>query len=171
MADPLTELAHAAAEGDDVALSRLVRETQAQVWRLCRHLVSAEAADDLTQETYLRALRSLRSFRGDAPFSTWLLGVARRVCADHLRRAYRVSRLMERVGRGPAAAPGPANEVADLCARLEPDRREAFVLTQVVGLSYAEAARVCGCPVGTIRSRVARARADLIAALRAAESR
>ena len=49
---------------------------------------------------------------------------------------------------------------------LEPDRRAALVLTQVLGLSYAEAAEVCGCPLGTIRSRVARARDDLIAATR-----
>ena len=55
--------------------------------------------------------------------------------------------------------------VADLLARLDPDRREAFVLTQLLGLPYAEAAEVAGCPVGTIRSRVARARGDLIAAL------
>jgi RNA polymerase sigma-70 factor (ECF subfamily) len=54
-------------------------------------------------------------------------------------------------------------------AALPPERREAFVLTQVVGLSYDEAATVCTCPVGTIRSRVARARSDLIAAIRAAE--
>ena len=55
--------------------------------------------------------------------------------------------------------------VGDLLTRLDADRREAFVLTQVVGLSYAEAAEVAGCPVGTIRSRVARARADLVDAL------
>ena len=59
--------------------------------------------------------------------------------------------------------------VSDALARLEPDRREAFALTQVLGLSYAEAAGVLGCPVGTIRSRVARARADLVAALTRAE--
>ena len=51
--------------------------------------------------------------------------------------------------------------MADLLARLDADRREAFVLTQLLGLPYAEAAEVAGCPVGTIRSRVARARADL----------
>jgi RNA polymerase sigma-70 factor, ECF subfamily len=55
--------------------------------------------------------------------------------------------------------------VSDLLARLAPDRREAFVLTQLVGLPYAQAAVVAGCPIGTIRSRVARARADLVAAL------
>jgi RNA polymerase sigma-70 factor (ECF subfamily) len=48
---------------------------------------------------------------------------------------------------------------------LAPDRRDAFVLTQLVGLSYPEAAEVCGCPVGTIRSRVARAREDLVTGL------
>ncbi len=53
-----------------------------------------------------------------------------------------------------------------LVATLDPDRRSAFVLTQVVGCSYEEAAEICSCPVGTIRSRVARARADLVEALR-----
>ncbi len=52
-----------------------------------------------------------------------------------------------------------------LIAALPADRREAFVVTQVLGLSYAEAAEVCGCPVGTIRSRVFRAREDLVVAL------
>jgi DNA-directed RNA polymerase specialized sigma24 family protein len=56
----------------------------------------------------------------------------------------------------------------DLLDRLDPERRSAFVLTALVGLSYAEAAQVCECPVGTIRSRVARARADLVAWLMAA---
>jgi RNA polymerase sigma-70 factor (ECF subfamily) len=52
--------------------------------------------------------------------------------------------------------------VSDALARLAPERREAFVLTQLLGLSYQEAAEVCACPPGTIRSRVARARADLL---------
>lgn len=65
-------------------------------------------------------------------------------------------------------APGDHSERVALDAvlsALAPDRHEAFVLTQVVGLGYHEAAAVVGCPVGTIRSRVARARADLVAAL------
>lgn len=60
---------------------------------------------------------------------------------------------------------GEGAGVADLLARMEPDRREAFVLTQLLGLSYAEAAEVAGCAVGTIRSRVARGRADLVGSL------
>jgi RNA polymerase sigma-70 factor (ECF subfamily) len=59
-------------------------------------------------------------------------------------------------------AAGQGVVVTDLLARLDPDRREAFVLTQLLGLPYAEAAQVAGCPIGTIRSRVARARADLV---------
>jgi RNA polymerase sigma-70 factor (ECF subfamily) len=55
--------------------------------------------------------------------------------------------------------------LGQLVAALHPDRHEAFVLTQVLDLSYAEAAQVCGCPIGTIRSRVARAREDLVRAL------
>ena len=51
----------------------------------------------------------------------------------------------------------------ELLRDLEPDRRDAFVLTQMIGLSYEETAVVCGCPVGTVRSRVSRARADLVA--------
>ena len=68
----------------------------------------------------------------------------------------------------PATAADPVGEhaaVGDLLTRLDADRREAFVLTQLLGLPYAEAAEVAGCPVGTIRSRVARARADLVDAL------
>ena len=55
--------------------------------------------------------------------------------------------------------------MTDLLQRLDGDRREAFVLTQLIGLSYADAADVAGCPMGTVRSRVARARADLVEAL------
>ena len=64
--------------------------------------------------------------------------------------------------------PDPADAVllVQLLAGLDPQRRAAFVLTQLLGLSYAEAGEVCGCPVGTIRSRVARARADLTNQLR-----
>lgn len=58
-------------------------------------------------------------------------------------------------------------EVQALLSHLDTDRRTSFVLTQLIGLSYEEAAQVCSCPVGTIRSRVARARADLIEALNA----
>ena len=64
----------------------------------------------------------------------------------------------------------PPEIVDDLLDGLDPDRREAFVLTQIVGLSYEDAAGVVGCPIGTIRSRVARARADLLAVVASADA-
>jgi RNA polymerase sigma-70 factor (ECF subfamily) len=165
----------AALEGDDVAVSRLVRATQPAVWRLCRALGSEGTTDDLVQDTYVRAFTSLGAYRGDAPVTVWLLSIARRVCADDVRRRTRGRRMVDRLTRHttPAESVAPAaHEVAAdagcfddhgaLLDALDPDRREAFVLTQVLGLEYAAAAEVMGCPIGTVRSRVARARADLM---------
>jgi RNA polymerase sigma-70 factor (ECF subfamily) len=168
--DDTTRLARSAATGDRAALSAFVRRTQPEVWRLCAHLADRDEADDLTQETFERALRSLPSFRADSSARTWLLQIARNTCADHLRRRGRRRRLVDRLGRGSGddgLSPARTGEVDldDSLTRLEPDRRAAFVLTQVLGLSYAAAADVCGCPIGTIRSRVARAREDLVAGL------
>src|ERR1700684_3010083 len=81
LVDELTSLARAAGRGDRDALARLVRQTQGDVWRFCAHLVDPGAADDLAKETYLRAIPALRRFRGDAQVRTWLLSIARRVCA------------------------------------------------------------------------------------------
>jgi RNA polymerase sigma-70 factor, ECF subfamily len=161
--DELTKLAVAAQRGDRAALSNLVRRTQADVWRFCAHLNGRDHADDLTQETYSRAIGSLHRFRGDSEIRSWLLSIARRVCADHVRSAVRRRSLMGRLRpTSETYEPSGSVELWEIVGDLDPDRREAFVLTQVLGLSYDEAAGVCGCPIGTIRSRVARARADLV---------
>ena len=166
--DDLTALALAAADGDRVSLAALVRRTQPEVWRVCARLSDQGEADDLTQEVYLRAIPALAHFRGDSSARTWLLQIARHVCADNVRRRSRrralVERITQRHGAGDATVADRTGEVEldAAIAALSPDRREAFVLTQVVGLSYAEAAEVGGVPTGTIRSRVARARADLL---------
>ncbi len=168
--DQLARFAADAAAGDPLAAAAFVRATQTDVWRLCAALGDRDSADDLAQETYLRAFGSLHRFEGRSSVRTWLLAVARRVCADALRVRRRRPTLVRvepaevEVGDG-ADRVGEHAAVGDLLGRLDPDRREAFVLTQVVGLSYAEAAEVAGCPVGTVRSRVARARADLVTAL------
>jgi RNA polymerase sigma-70 factor (ECF subfamily) len=161
--DAVTRLAVAARDGDRTALSRLVRATQADVWRLCAHLASPGEADDLAQETYLRALGSLPGFRAESSARTWLLAIARRVAADHHRRALRRRSAEASAGPPVEAAVLELHQVLSAALRtLDTDRHVAFVLTQVLGLGYAEAAEVCGCPIGTIRSRVARARADLV---------
>ena len=146
-----------------------MRATQADVWRLCAHLVDRSSADDLTQDTYARAIGSLHRYRAEAPVKVWLLSIARRVCADSIRSSVRRRNLLARLPRPAAGDPGSAGqtELDALLTDLDGDRRTAFVLTQVLGLSYQEAAEVCGCPVGTIRSRVARARDDLVTAMSA----
>ena len=172
--DALTSLAIEARSGDERAIGAFVEATQQDVWRLCSLLGRKGQADDLAQETYLRTLRALPSFRADSSAKTWVMVIARRVCADDLRRSYRSHRLLERlVFEAPTLHHGPdqtSSAVDELICGLEPERREAFVLTQVVGLSYEEAAEAVGCPVGTIRSRVARARAELTEVLRQAEA-
>ncbi len=172
--DPLSRLAHQARRGEPHALDAFVAATYDQVWRLCASLVGRQGADDLAQETFVRAVRSMSSYRGDSSARTWLLAIARHACLDELRARTR------RRGRDAALAavvrPTVAGDasgeptVADLVERLDPDRRTAFVLTQVIGLSYDEAAQVSDCPVGTIRSRVARARRDLLGYLATDES-
>ena len=162
--DELTRLALDAAGGDRAAFASLVRRTQADVWRLCAHLVDGDVVDDVTQDTFLRAARALPQFRADGSARTWLLAIARRACADEIRRRTRRRALHRRLAAQPARRRSGrrhrARSSSTACsAGLDEDRRTAFVLTQVLGLGYAEAAEVCGCPVGTIRSRVARARA------------
>jgi RNA polymerase sigma-70 factor (ECF subfamily) len=165
-----TALARKAGAGDAAALAAFVRATQSEVWRFTAALVDPGSADDLTQETFLRAFKALPGFEGRSSARTWLLGIARRTCADHLRAVVRRRRLDARLAAQAVTdlpVPDPAHRLgtADLLARLSAERRTAFVLTQVLGLSYAEAAEVEEVPVGTIRSRVARARDELVTAV------
>lgn len=164
--DRITALARAAAAGDAAATEKFAAVTVVDVWRFCAGLVDRESADDLTQSTYERALPALGRFRGEASARTWLLAIARRVCADEIRSRTRQRRLhadlVDLPPLGAAATDFTDRSALDaLVAGLDPTRREAFVLTQVLGLRYDEAAEVLGCAVGTIRSRVARARAEL----------
>jgi RNA polymerase sigma-70 factor (ECF subfamily) len=170
--DEVTELALAAARGDRVALSEFIRRTQADVWRYLSRLSHPNLADDLTQETYLRVLSALAAFEGRSSARVWLLAIARRVVVDRIRH----ERARPQLFGGESwfdlkdslrASTHFSNnlEVEELLSVLEPARREAIVLTQLLGFSYAEAALISGCAVGTIRSRVARARAELVAAV------
>ncbi len=171
-----TQLALAAGAGDRAALAAFIRITQRDVHRFVAPLCARDEAEDLTQETYLRALRALPGFAGRSSARTWLLSIARRVAADQVRRTMARPRTTAVGDWDTVAAESSTHRrsgfdegvlLRELVAGLEPDRRDAFVLTQVLGLGYAAAAEVCGCPVGTIRSRVARAREDLIRAMNA----
>lgn len=174
-ADPdITALALAAGAGCARSAEAFVRATRADVWRFLAYLSDPQSADDLTQETYLRVWTALPRFTGASSARTWLLSIARRVAVDRLRTAAARPRTSD-AGDWPrlvelaqdTGLPGFDEGIvlADLCRRLEPHRRAAFLLTQVLGLGYAEAAAALACPVGTVRSRVSRARADLLGTL------
>ncbi len=169
--DPLRELLAAAVDGNDAAMAEFVRRTQADVWRLCHALGSPGEEEDLVQETYLKAVRAAPAFQGEARVRTWLFSICRNTCADHVRRRTRERRLVQRlIPQVEQWAHESDNSVQGLLAHVAPERREPFVLTQILGLTYQEAADVLDCPVGTIRSRVARARIELLAEVRRAES-
>jgi len=176
--DELTRLFLAARDGDRTALLHAVRTSQADVWRLAYHLVGPDDADDVTQDAFMRAWKALPAFRGDSSARTWLLSITRRACADQVRRNVRRRRLAARLeqqagalpGGGATVDPSDAHAVSALVDELPRDQREAFVLTQVIGCSYAEAAAACGVPIGTIRSRVARARDQLVDSVRRSET-
>lgn len=179
--EALTSWALAAGRGDAEAVDRFIRATRTDVWRYVSRLSDdPQAADDLVQETYLRALRGLPRFEGRSSARTWLLSIARRVVVDRLRRNAARPRLSDTDDWQSVAERTQSRALPDLgfdegvalsqlLAALPYERREAFVLTQLVDLPYAEAAEVVGCPVGTVRSRVARAREALIEQLASAE--
>ncbi|MFE9622029.1 sigma-70 family RNA polymerase sigma factor [Streptomyces sp. NPDC006527] len=177
--ESVTALALAAREGDADAVERFVRALHRDVLRYVAHLCAdPQAVDDLTQDTFLRALGSLHRFEGRSSARAWLLAIARRAVMDSYRHAATRPRRAHVPDWQPAAEraqprglPGFDDGVVllDLLAALPQDRREAFVLTQLLGLPYSEAAERSDCPVGTVRSRVARARATLTGLLREAE--
>lgn len=168
--DHLTSLLIDAQRGDHDALERFVVDTRRDVEAVCRYLGDPDSAADLAQETYARAFAALHRFQAAGPARHWLLTIARRTCADAARRRTRHRRLSRRVEAEPVdLVSGPAGsglELDEMLLALDPDRRAAFVLTQINGLRYDEAAELLDVPIGTIRSRVARARAELAAALR-----
>ncbi|WP_436762359.1 sigma-70 family RNA polymerase sigma factor [Streptosporangium sp. V21-05] len=176
--EQLTVLALAARGGAPADVEAFTRAVYTDVRRFVAYLAGTPSAEDLTQETFVRVLRSLPRFAGRSSARTWLLSIARRVVVDRFRSAScrpRIADLADWQAAAercqPRGLPGREDGVvlADLLAKVPHERREAFVLTQVVGLPYAEAASLIGCPIGTVRSRVARARTQLIESLEAAD--
>jgi RNA polymerase sigma-70 factor (ECF subfamily) len=168
----------AASAGDVEAFNSLVLRYQGLVYNLAfRTLSDADDAADATQEAFFSAYRALASFRGGS-FKSWLLRIAVNACYDVLRRrqrrpsdsldAYLDQPGTERDVPDPAAGPEPIALTAETAAiiqeglkRLSPDMRLAVVLCDVQGSSYEEAALALNIPVGTIKSRLSRARVQL----------
>jgi RNA polymerase sigma-70 factor, ECF subfamily len=137
------------------------------VYRLAIHLVrDPPTAEDVTQEAFLKAYRALPRFRGQAKFSTWLFRITRNCAVDAIRRRERERRL-EREAAEERLEPDASTRAAlgQAIDSLPPNLREPFVLIEVFGLSYAEAASVLGVLRGTLKSRMHRCRRLLMAAL------
>ena len=167
MRDPDPRTVDRARRGDLLAFEELVRAFQADVFAFAWHLTRDRSlAEDVTQEAFLRAFRFLGGFRTDQRFGSWLFSITRNCAMDALRRQRRtVTWLLE---------DGAAHAIVDASARIEletalasvsVDHREAFLLVEVFGLTYQEAADVLGLAVGTVKSRMFRARKALSAAI------
>lgn len=131
----------------------------------------SDGADDLVQETLLRALAHIGSYQPGTNMRAWLFTIMRNA---YLSRARRSTREIAAGGDCAAAEPvcQPVHDLRIGCAelleavrRLPMPYREALILVFLMEESYDEAARICGCPVGTIKSRISRARAMLLAEL------
>ena len=176
--DPDRALADAAAGGDRAAFEALVLRHQNRIVNYAMAVVrDAADAEDVAQETFLRAYRSLTRFRGDSSFKTWLYAIATNAARTGLDRRGR-RRRREGGSLDDDAAPLSADDVpaggADAetalvrresidraLAALPPDLRVAVVLRDVEGLDYKEIAAATGAPIGTVESRIFRARRRL----------
>lgn len=168
-----TECATLARRGDDKAFSELVKRYQGRIYRfLARLLQSPDDALEMTQDTFLRAYEGLASWRPDAPFKAWLFRIARNGAFDRLRRDKLVAfeplddeADMPDLSGGPEAHAETAQRYRLLEAalqRLPAEHREILLLREIEELSYDEIAAVLHLHVGTVKSRIARARAALL---------
>jgi RNA polymerase sigma-70 factor, ECF subfamily len=159
----------------ELAFQQLVVRYRHRVFAVCFRVLHDHAdAEDATQETFVKLARGAGDFRGEAKLSTWLYRVARNVCTDRIR--YEARRPSTPVDDITAVATEPsvadvsdshaaATVVGAALARLDERSRHLLLLVAVDGLSYAEAAEVVDLPVGTVKSRVSRARVQLGALL------
>jgi RNA polymerase sigma-70 factor (ECF subfamily) len=165
-----TSLARRACAGDPQAFSRIVERYQRPVFHLCYRYLPGPDAEDLAQETFVRAFVGRERFDPERPFLPWLLVIARNLCLDRLRERRRelgpdgdISTLPDRLPSAEEAAAG--RQDLRLLARgmreLPEGQREAVALYHFEGLSYREMARSLDVPVGTVMTWLHRGRARL----------
>ena len=168
-----------AARGEVDAFARLVQEHSGLVYRVALRIVGVEEAQDASQEVWIRVWRSIRNFRGESAFSTWLYKITVNTCLS-ARRKEQTMRLREVGGEFPQLPVQPGGEDDPEAAILDGERRDeilralervrdehraALVLRHMEGLSYSEVASILDVPDGTAKGWVSRGRAALLVAL------
>lgn len=164
-----------AQQGDVAAFSALVVRHQDRIYRfLLRLTQSSDDAQELTQETFLHAYQALVRWRPEARFTTWLFQIARNQALDWLRRGRRAAFVtLDPAQEQTLPDPGPAPETTlehrqqlqaleRALARLPTEQREILLLREIEDLSYEDIAQVLHINLGTVKSRIARARARLL---------
>lgn len=174
--------------GDVRAFNLLVERYQVRLYNLCYRMLSdPDAAADVTQDAFMSAFRNIKRYRGGS-FAAWLLRIAQNGCYDYLRARKRrpttsidaliadeedhAPRQFEDQGEGPDDR-SLRNELADEIQRsldaLDPDQRVVVIMSDIQGLNYDEISAATGWPLGTVKSRLSRGRAQLRAVLRQGE--
>jgi RNA polymerase sigma-70 factor, ECF subfamily len=184
-AQVVTQLVRRCASGDAVAWEEIVQRFHRRIYNICyRFAGSAEDAQDLTQDVFVKVYRTVGSFDGEkASFNTWVTTVTRNLLVDHFRKTRndRATDSMDAVqgseGDGPTladrlsdGAPGPhvhveSRERREMVQRalqqISPDLREAVILRDLQDMDYRDIAQVLKVPEGTVKSRINRGRAEL----------
>jgi RNA polymerase sigma-70 factor, ECF subfamily len=158
-----------AARGNREAFDELVRRYQSRMFQLVRILTSGDAdAEDLVQDTFVRAYRAVGQFRGDSTFRTWLHRIAVNVVRSHAARRNHLAVDGDDTSIGSVPAHGDLESavvrrrtIDQALARLPPDLRLLITLRDVQGLEYREIALITGLPIGTVESRIFRGRRRL----------
>jgi RNA polymerase sigma-70 factor, ECF subfamily len=177
MSAPDDQLVHATLTGDLRAFERLVERHRDVVLRVAARIVGDEDAEDVAQDAFLRAYHRLGRWRGEGPFRTWLLHIAHNSAVDAVgsRRIDAVpmddstEAIADASNRTPAARLESTERLRRLDVKLKglsPQHRTVLVLRDVEGLSYDEIAAVAEMPLGSVKARLHRARAEFVDALR-----
>ncbi|RMH14068.1 MAG: RNA polymerase sigma factor [Planctomycetota bacterium] len=165
-----------ALRADRDAQAELVKRYQKPVFGLCLNLVGRQDAEDLAQEALFRVLSKLDSFSGQSSLGTWIYRITTNICLTHLRRRTRSQRIDRELPHSPGQIVEPeagsgvqTSETHRLLRaaleRLPDEQRVILVLRDVRGLEYEQLAEILDIPVGTVRSRLFRARRALRDAL------
>jgi RNA polymerase sigma-70 factor (ECF subfamily) len=171
------ELMRIVQAGDLTPASEIYDRYSGRIYNFAfRFLKNAEAAEDATQEVFVKMIRYAHQFHGDAKLSTWLFSITANWCRDYLRKADNKTKESDDVL---VTLPTPAEHAPDrtleqredearvrkALAMLTPEQREAILLSRYQGLSYAEIAQIAGCSEGAVKTRVFRAMETLKKAL------